>query len=137
MPIEDSQVARIAIRKTVLAGLTVQRLISNRFYPAEPGIYKVRKYPCANFRISGGITDPDVKEFKKPDLVIWAHSEDSYDEAYKVYEAIFYALHNELLREDERGIVCKEDTRPMEAYEPASEVFYLRASWAIRMVNYG
>lgn len=133
---EDSQVGRIAIRKTVLAGVTVQTLISNRFYPAEPGIYKVRKYPCANFRISGGAIDPDVKEYKKPGLVIWTHSKKSYDEAYEVYEAIFDVLHNELLSEDDRGIVCKEDTRPMEAYEPADEIFYLRASWAIRMINY-
>ena len=133
---EDSQVARIAIRKNVLASVAVQSLISNRFYPAEPGIYKVTRYPCANFRISGGMIDSDVKEYKKPDLVIWIHSKKSYDEVYEVYEAIFDALHNELLSEDDRGIVCKEDTRPMEAYEPAEEIFFLRASWAIRMINY-
>jgi len=133
---EDSQVARIAIRNNVLADATVKGFISNRFYPAEPGVYRVPRYPCANFRISGGVTDSDVKDYKKPDLVIWVHSKRSLDEAYKVYEAIFNVLHNELLSEDERGIVCKEDTRPMEAYEPADELFFLRTSWAIRMINY-
>lgn len=133
---EDSQVARIAIRKIVLADATVKSLISNRFYPGEIGIWRNIRYPCANFRIGGGMTDSDVKDFKKPTLLIWTWSKKSYDEAYKVYEAIFNVLHNELLSENGRGIVCKEDIRPMEAYEPADGSYYLHASWAIRMINY-
>lgn len=140
---EDSQVLRVAIRKCVLADITVKGLISNRFYPGELGVRKSINYPCANFRAGGGFSDHDTYEkgsrtdaYKKPNLVLWAHSKKSWDEAYKVYEAVYKVLHNRYLFEEKRRIVCREDTRPMEAYEPATEVYFLRAGWEVRMLNY-
>lgn len=142
---EDSQILRIKIRKCVLADITygVKALISNRFYPGELGVRKTIRYPCANFRVGGGFSDHDtydevshIDAYKKPNLVIWTHSKKSWDEAYKVYEAIYKVLHNRLLKEPKQTIVCREDTRPMEAYESATEVYFLRASWEVRMLNY-
>jgi len=141
---EDSQVLRIAIRKCVLLDTAVKGLISNRFYPGELGVRKTIRYPCANFRVGGGFSDhatySDITRtdlYKKPNLVIWAHSKKSWDKAYEVYEAVYKVLHNRLLSHNSRSIVCREDTRPMEAYEPATEVYFLRASWEVRMINYG
>lgn len=143
--IEDSQVLRIVIRRCVLADITygVKALISNRFYPGELGVRKRIRYPCANFRVGAGFSDHDTYDdvnrtdsYKKPNLVIWTHSKKSWDEAYKVYDAIYKVLHNRYLSEDSRRIVCREDTRPMEAYESATEVYFLRASWEVRMLNY-
>lgn len=140
---EDSQALRVKIRKVVLADTDVKNLISNRFYPASPGIYRQTKYPCANFRVSGGTSDSDtfdqstlVDAYKRPNMTIWAWSKKSYDEAYKVYRAIKKILHKQCLTEDSRTIVCQEDTRPMEAYEPAENTFYLHAGWSVKMLNY-
>lgn len=141
---EDSQILRIALRKCVLLDTTVKNLISNRFYPGELGVRKRIGWPCANFRVGGGFSDHDTYSdisqtdiFKKPNLVIWAHSKKSWDEAYKVYEAVYKVLHNRLLSHSNRRIVCRESTRPMEAYEPATGAYFLRASWEVRMINYG
>lgn len=134
---DDSEVARIAIRRAVLASAAVTTLIENRFYPSELGARKRVQFPCANFSVSGGSIDPDVERYKEPDLTLWAHSEESYDKAFEVYEAIKNVLHQELLTLSSRGIVCREQLRPIKAYEPVTEVFYLRAGWEIRMVNYG
>ncbi|MBA7594678.1 hypothetical protein ES703_01625 [subsurface metagenome] len=140
---EDSQILRIAIRRSALTGTCVTNLISNRFYPGELGVRKRIRYPCANFRVGGGSSDHDTYDdvsrsdaYKSPNLVIWTHSKKSWDEAYKVYETIYWVLHNRYLSEDKRRIVCREDVRPMEAYEPATEVYFLRASWEVRMLNY-
>ena len=133
---EDSQVARIAVRNNVLADATVKSFISNRFYPAGPGVYKITHYPAANFRASGGGIDSDVERYKTPTLTIWVWSKKSYDEADKVYNAIYSVLYDELLTKDNRSFVCKTTNTPTEAYEPAENTFYLYCSWTIRMVNY-
>ena len=132
----DEQKARIAILRTVLDDSTVTNLISDRFYPGGPGTFVPTKYPCACFRLGSGSVDPDLEQFKTPGLGLWVWSKKSYDEDYKIYDAIFAVLHNQLLTQDGRGIVCKADSTPIEAYEPAENTFYLNASWSIRMVNY-
>jgi len=132
----DEEKARIAILRTVLADLTVTNLISNRFYPGGPGTFYVTQYPCANFRLGSGPIDSDLEEYKRPSLSIWVWSKKSYDESYKIYDAIFAVLNNQLLTQDGRSIVCKADSTPIEAYEPAENTFYLNASWSIRMLDY-
>lgn len=132
----DEQKARIAILSTVLANSIVTGLISNRFYPGGPGTFVPTEYPCACFRLGSGSVDPDVEEYKKPNLSIWVWSKRSYDEDYKIYDAIYNVLHNQLLTQDDRSIVCKADSTPIEAFEPAENTFYLNASWSIRMMDY-
>lgn len=132
----DEQKARIAILRIVLADSTVTGLISNRFYPGGPGTFVPTKYPCACFRLGSGSVDSDLEEFKTPGLSIWVWSKRSYDEAYKIYDAIYSVLHNQLLTQNNRSIVCKADSTPIEAFEPAENTFYLNASWGIRMLNY-
>jgi len=131
----DVQKARIAILRAVLANSIVTTLISNRFYPGGPGTFYTTGYPCACFRLGSGAVDPDVEEYKKPSLSIWVWSKKSYDEDYKIYDAIYNVLHNQLLTQDDRNIVCKADSTPIEAYEPAEDTFYLNASWGIRMLD--
>jgi len=132
----DIQKIKIKIRDTVLADATVISYISSRFYPAGPGVYKITQYPSANFRASGGGIDPDVERYKTPNLTIWVWSKKSYDEAYKVYNAIYSVLYNELLTKDNRSFVCTTTNTPTEAYEPAENTFYLYCSWSIKMINY-
>ena len=132
----DEQKARTIILRTVLADPTVTGLISNRFYPGGPGTFVPPAYPCACFRLGSGVVDPDVEIYKQPSLSIWVWSKKSYTEDYKIYDAIFAVLHNQLLTQDSRGIVCKADSTPIEAYEPAENTFYLNASWGIRMLDY-
>jgi len=132
----DEQKARIIILRTVLAEKTVTDLISNRFYPGGPGTFHVTQYPCANFRLGSGPVDPDLKQYKQPGLNIWVWSKRSYDEDYKIYDAIFAVLHNQRLTLDDRVVVCKADSTPIEAFEPAENTFYLNASWGIRILNH-
>jgi len=131
----DEQKARIAILRAILADATVTGLISNRFYPGGPGTFVPSAYPCACFRLGSGAVDPDVEIYKKPSLGIWVWSKKSYDEDYKIYDAIYAVLHNQLLTRDNRGIVCKADSTPIEAFEPAENTFYLNASWGIRILD--
>jgi len=131
----DEQKARIAILRAVLANSDVTDLISTRFYPGGPGTFVATRYPCACFRLGSGAVDPDVEIYKQPSLSIWVWSKRSYDEDYKIYDAIFAVLHNQLLTQDSRGIVCKADSTPIEAYEPAENTFYLNANWSIRMLD--
>ncbi len=132
----DIEQARIAILRVVLADETVTDLISNRFYPSGPGTFVATTYPLACFRMGSGEVDPDLEQFKKPGLNIWAYSKKNYDEAHAVYDAIFTVLHNKLLNLDNRSLVCKADSTPIEAYEPAENTFYLNVSWGIRMLNH-
>ena len=132
----DIEQARIAILRTVLANAKVYALISNRFYPGGPGTFVPSAYPCACFRMGSGDVDKDLEQFKKPGFSIWVWSKKSYDESHAVYNAIFNVLHNELLSQDNRAIVCKSDSTPIEAFEPAENTFYLNVSWGIRMINY-
>jgi len=132
----DEQKARTIILRTVLAAPTVTDLISNRFYPGGPGTFVPTAYPCACFRLGSGPVDPDLEQYKQPSLSIWVWSKKSYTEDYPIYNAIFAVLHNQLLTLDDRAVVCKADSTPIEAFEPAENTFYLNASWGIRMMDY-
>lgn len=132
----DEQKARTIILRTVLGSLTVTNLISNRFYPGGPGTFVPPAYPCACFRLGSGPVDPDLEQFKQPSLSIWVWSKKSYEEDYPIYDAIFAVLHNQRLTLDDRVVVCKADSTPIEAFEPAENTFYLNASWGIRILNH-
>jgi len=122
------------IRSAVINNSVVQNLISDRFYEGQIATVlkddKVRvEFPCATFLQYAGNVDPDISKVQIAYINIWVWSENSYDEAEKIYDAIFNVLHNMLLTDSEVKFVTKETGRPTKNYDSIEKTYVLFSSW--------
>ena len=129
----------VALRTNIIADNTVRGLIDDRCYPAHIATLPTVSYPCACFAISGGSLDQDISDFGIIAINIWSWSENHYEQAWEIYNAIFTVLDHNKLSATVDGItvraVLRETVRPIQAYDETSKVYFLMSTWEARCLK--
>ena len=133
MPIDDYLQL---IRNTVLNVEAVRDLIDNRFYPSEIESNRDKMFPLATYDIESGELKSRLSKLSRITMRIWTFSKNDYDEGFKIYNAIFDALHIQRLSNDIiLGCVPEEIGRPETLFDDSDEVYMVGALWQIRGVE--
>lgn len=126
----------IPFRNYVLADIEINSFIEGRFYGHQLATFYTQNtsFPLVTFWIESGEM-PNFNIYQRFNINIRAFSNVSYDEAYRIYKAIFERLggQNGPLTIPTR-IIIRPLTTPSEGYDERARLFSVGSRFAVTWI---
>jgi len=127
------------VRKRLLEDATVSSLVGGRVYEAQIAEVVdaggIIEYPCVNFAIDFGLRDTAANELVEGTYRIWTWSNQSYEQAFEVYDAVYAVLHRIDLHGDTVHGVQWEIMSPLNILDKDNHTYGVVSRWTLRIVK--
>ena len=104
---------------------TLYGLIETRIFPANMFALRDLTFPCINYMLSGGESDPHAPKYFVPRIEFWIFSQSHYKECWQIYEALHDLISHEKFKSSTLAAQMQVPDYPAEDWDDVTKTFVL------------